>query len=119
MTTTKPPADDAAEVVVVRPEDAPPAPGGAIDRQPGSRALSSDDDLPVVARLVIEIRSDGTRTVARGAIEDAATGQKTAVMARGGSPLALAASLTRGLARGLTALPLAATSAALRRLLRR
>jgi len=28
----------------------------------------ADDELPVVARLVIEIRSDGTRTVARGGL---------------------------------------------------
>jgi len=39
------------------------------------RALSSDDDLPVVARLVVEIRSDGRRTVARGGIEDRGEGQ--------------------------------------------
>lgn len=85
----------------------------------GPRALSTDDDLPVVARMVIEIRSDGVRTVARGAVEDVATGQRTAVTARGGSPLGLAADLTRAVARGLTSLPRAATSAALRRLLRR
>ncbi len=78
------------------------------------RALVRDEDLPVVARLVIEIRSDGTRTLARGAIEDVATGNKTAIVARGGSPLALAADLTRGLARGLTSLP---RLALLRRLL--
>ncbi|MEZ4401833.1 MAG: hypothetical protein R3B06_17525 [Kofleriaceae bacterium] len=86
---------------------------------PAGQALATDDDLPVVARMVIEIRSDGTRTVARGAVEDVATGQRTAVMARGGSPLALAADLTRGLARGLGALPRLATSRALRRLLGR
>lgn len=63
----------------------------------GERALASDDDLPVVARMVIEVRSDGSRTVARGAIEDAASGQKTAIVARGGTPIALAADLTRGL----------------------
>lgn len=63
----------------------------------GTRALSTDDDLPVVARMVVEIRSDGSRTVARGAIEDTASGQKHAVVARGGTPLALAADLTRGL----------------------
>jgi hypothetical protein len=74
-----------------------------VDRD--DRALSRDEDLPVVARLVIEIRSDGSRTVARGAMEDTATGSKTAVVARGGSPLALAADLTRALGRTLTALP--------------
>jgi hypothetical protein len=84
-----------------------------------TRALSRDEDLPVVARMVIEIRSDGTRTVARGAVEDVATGQQAALVARGGSPIALAADLTRGLARSLGALPFAASSAVLRRLLGR
>lgn len=83
------------------------------------RALSRDEDLPVVARMVIEIRSDGSRTVARGAIEDVASGHKTAVVARGGSPIALAADLTRSLARGLGTLPRFVTTAALRRLLGR
>ena len=76
--------------------------------------LEHADEPPVVARLVIEIRSDGSRTIARGAIEDVASGNKTAIVARGGSPLALAADLTRGLARGLGSLP---RLAILRRLL--
>jgi hypothetical protein len=63
------------------------------------RALSGDDDLPVVARLVVEIRSDGRRTVARGAIEDVASGAKTAVVARGESPVRLAVDLARAIAR--------------------
>lgn len=74
-----------------------------VDRD--ARALTTDDDLPVVARMVIEIRSDGSRTVARGAIEDVASGTKTAVTARGGSPLALAADLTRAVVTGLGTLP--------------
>lgn len=57
-----------------------------------------DEELPVVARLVIEIRSDGSRTVARGALEqvtpDGAPG-RVAVEARGGSPVALALDLLR------------------------
>lgn len=53
------------------------------------------DDPPVVARMVVEIRSDGTRTVARGAIEDVASGEKVAVEARGTTPMALAASLAK------------------------
>jgi|GEM_PF-1857950 len=72
---------------------------------PQERGLTRDEDLPVVARMVIEIRSDGTRTVARGAVEDVRTGDQTAVVARGGSPLALAADLTRSLARTLVSLP--------------
>lgn len=50
---------------------------------------------PVVARLVVEIRSDGTRTIARGALEDRTTGQTVAIEARGNSPLELALSLAR------------------------
>lgn len=64
----------------------------------------ADDDLPVVARLVIEIRSDGTRTVARGGLEQAQVGEggapdRVAIEARGGSPAALAADLLRAIVR--------------------
>ena len=55
----------------------------------------------MVARLVVEIRSDGSRTIARGAIEDVASGQRTAIEARGTSPLQLALSL----AKSMTQLP--------------
>lgn len=58
-----------------------------------------DDDLPVVARLVVEIRSDGRRTIARGAVEDSASGQRVAVEARGDSPMSLAIALARSLVR--------------------
>ena len=75
---------------------------GVTEVQPGAaprdRALARDEDLPVVARLVVEIRSDGRRTVARGAIEDVTSGVKTAVVARGESPLRLALDLARALA---------------------
>jgi hypothetical protein len=65
----------------------------------------ADDDLPVVARLVIEIRSDGTRTVARGGLEqaplpgapDMGAPERVAIEARGGSPAALAADLLRAI----------------------
>ena len=63
------------------------------------RALATDEELPVVARLVVEIRSDGSRTVARGAIEDVASGMKTAVIARGSSPMRLALDLARAVAK--------------------
>lgn len=79
------------------------------------RALASDDDLPVVARLVVEIRSDGRRTVARGAIEDVGSGTKTAVVARGDSPVRLAVDLARAIAR----LPRLAARGAVRGLLGR
>lgn len=68
----------------------PPADGAVTAR-------SDADDLPVVARLMVEIRSDGRRTVARGALEDLTTGQRTDLRASGGSPAALAASLARRL----------------------
>lgn len=79
------------------------------------RLAPGDEELPVVARLVVEIRSDGSRTVARGAIEDVASGQQVAVQARGESPLSLALAL----ARSLTTLPRLSARAAVRGLLRR
>lgn len=59
--------------------------------------LTREDDLPVVARMVVEIRSDGTRTIARGAAEDAASGEKVAIVIEGTTPLALALSLMKTL----------------------
>ena len=63
----------------------------------GSEALTHEEEPPVVARLVIEIRSDGSRTVARGGLEDVAGGDKVAIEARGTTPLALASSLAKSL----------------------
>ena len=57
---------------------APPAPLA----QPGP-------EPPVVARLMVEIRSDGSHTIARGALEEMTTGEKVAVEARGDSPAQL------------------------------
>jgi hypothetical protein len=51
----------------------------------------------VVARLMVEIRSDGRLTVARGAAEDRLSGERVAIEARGSSPLQLALSLARTL----------------------
>ncbi len=59
-----------------------------------------ESEPPVVARLVVEIRSDGSRTIARGAMEDVASGQKVAIEARGDSPFQLAMALARSIARG-------------------
>lgn len=79
-----------------------PRTGGPL---PVRRPEDPDSDLanepPVVARLIVEIRSDGTTTVARGAMEDAQSGQKVAILARGTTPLSLALSL----ARSITAAP--------------
>jgi hypothetical protein len=52
---------------------------------------------PVVARLVVEIRSDGTRTIARGAMEDLASGQSVAIEAKGTTPLSLALELAKSM----------------------
>ncbi len=87
-----------------KPELVPAPPAGELQGEP-----------PVVARLVIEIRSDGSRTIARGAIEDVATGQQTKLEARGDSPLQLAFAL----ARALTQLPRLGARSAVRGLLGR
>jgi hypothetical protein len=72
------------------------------------RAIERESEPPVVARLIVELRSDGSRTIARGAIEDLASGERVAIEARGTTPLALASSLTASLAKSLRLVPLAA-----------
>lgn len=63
-----------------------------------SDALESEGDLPpVVARMVIEIRSDGTKTIARGALEDLVAGERIALQADAATPAALARELTKAL----------------------
>jgi hypothetical protein len=62
-----------------------------------------DGELPVVARLIVEIRSDGRRTLARGALEDLISGERTEIAARGDTPAALVASLWRSMT-GIAAL---------------
>jgi hypothetical protein len=52
---------------------------------------------PVVARLMIEIRSDGTRTIARGALQDELSGENVAIEAKGNSPIELAGQLAKTL----------------------
>lgn len=67
----------------------------------GERQLAEAEragEPPVVARLVVEVRSDGSRTIARGALEDLELGQTTAVEARGDSPMQLAWSLAKMIA---------------------
>jgi hypothetical protein len=63
----------------------------------GETLAEHPGEPPVVARLVIEIRSDGRHTIARGAMEDALSGQKVAVEANGTTPLALALSLAKSI----------------------
>jgi hypothetical protein len=80
---------------------APPKPDPseppAVVRTPDERLAQKPDDPPVVARLIVEIRSDGSRTVARGALDDVLGGERVAVEARGTTPAALAASLIRSM----------------------
>ena len=54
--------------------------------------------------MVVEIRSDGSRTIARGAIEDHLGGQAVGVEARADSPL----ELSRALAKMVLSAPFAA-----------
>lgn len=49
--------------------------------------------------MVVEIRSDGTRTVARGALEDRLNGEMVQLKLESGSPLALARDLAESLLR--------------------
>ena len=84
-----------------------------VNRPP--EVVEHSDEPPVVARLVVEIRSDGTRTIARGALEDAQRGERTAIEARGDSPIQLAIAL----ARTITQLPRLAARAGVRGLLAR
>lgn len=76
-------------------DDDLPLPSGSESIDPGG-----PDEPPVVARMVIEIRSDGRRTIARGAMEDADSGQKVAIEARGTTPLNLALSLAKTMVKG-------------------
>lgn len=71
----------AATKALTRPEPAPLAEGAP--------------EPPVVARLMVEIRSDGSRTIARGALEDVASGERVGVHVRGSTPAQLAGSLAR------------------------
>jgi hypothetical protein len=77
------------------------------------REVVESKEPPVVARLVVEIRSDGSRTIARGALEDVATGQRAMIDAQGTSPIQLAFALVRS----LTQLPRLSAKMAIRGLL--
>ena len=54
---------------------------------------STEPEPPVIAQLMIEIRSDGSRTVARGALHDLRTQESAQVHAEGRTPSDLALSL--------------------------
>jgi hypothetical protein len=83
-----------------------PAPSSSASAEPAEAAavvvaarghLEPHDSLPVVARMVVEIRSDGSRTVATGRVDDLASGQVVAVRVEGASPLSLAGQLAGAL----------------------
>jgi hypothetical protein len=69
----------------------------ALRRRQSEAPLAERPEPPVVARLIVEIRSDGTHTVARGAMEDVVSGERTQIEAEGGTPLELARSLAGAL----------------------
>ena len=64
-------------------------------RRKDTGPLEAKREPPVVARLVVEIRSDGSRTIARGAAEDMSTGERVSIHAEGATPLGLALSLLK------------------------
>ena len=64
---------------------------------PPAPLANQGPEPPVVARLMVEIRSDGSTTIARGALEEMTTGEKVAVEARGSTPAQLGAQLARAL----------------------
>ncbi len=84
--------------VPIRGAGEPLGPGGGVltEMRPGA-VPTVHEEPPVVARMIVEIRSDGTRTVARGALEDIITGERVKIEASGGSPVQLAASLASNL----------------------
>jgi hypothetical protein len=59
----------------------------------GAPITSPNDEPPVVAQLMIEIRSDGSRTVARGALHDLRNDEHAHVHAEGKTPQDLILSL--------------------------
>lgn len=70
----------------------------SLKKADGRTELQSEEELPpIVARMVVEIRSDGTRTIARGALEDLKTGERVALQANAKSPVALARELTKAI----------------------
>jgi hypothetical protein len=65
--------------------------------KPGQEAPTNVQEPPVVAQLMIEIRSDGSRTIARGALNDLRSGEHAHVHAEGRSPAELMISLASSL----------------------
>jgi hypothetical protein len=55
--------------------------------------LDTTLEPPVVARIVVEVRTDGSSTIARGMLRDFISSETHAIEARGSTPAALAVSL--------------------------
>ena len=72
----------------------------ALTKRPAS-SVAQTDEPPVVAQLMIEIRSDGSRTIARGALNDLRTNESAQIHAEGRTP----ADLMLSLASSIVALP--------------
>jgi hypothetical protein len=68
-----------------------------LKKKPPDELRTATAEPPVVARLLIEIRSDGSRTIARGMAEDVAQGERVQVQAEGATPLQLVLSLLKSL----------------------
>jgi hypothetical protein len=86
-----------ARVPIRGPGDSLGPGGGPLTETQRGAVPAVHEEPPVVARMIVEIRSDGTRTIARGALEDIITGERVKIEASGGSPLQLAASLASNL----------------------
>lgn len=81
-----------------RVETPVPSPrAAALQTAPRAALVEPAAEPPVVARLMVEIRSDGSRTIARGAIQDELTGEQVTVEATGNSPIELAGQLAKSL----------------------
>ncbi|HEX2878295.1 MAG TPA: hypothetical protein VHO25_02040 [Polyangiaceae bacterium] len=89
--------DEAAQLAKAAAEATAGPKSSLVHQKAENKALVNEEELPVVARLMVEIRSDGTRTVARGAMEDVMSGEKAQVRAEGGSPMQLAGSLAKSM----------------------
>jgi hypothetical protein len=68
-----------------------------LEKKAGQALRAAEPEPPVVARLVIEIRSDGSRTIARGMAEDVQQGERVEVHAEGSTPFQLVLSLVKAL----------------------
>ena len=74
-----------------------PAPSDPLVANDAGGVPQNYEEPPVVARMIIEIRSDGARTIARGALEDIVSNERVKIEASGGTPMQLAASLATNL----------------------